>query len=154
MGWIFLGVLAALAACVLWLRHLHRDKQRQEELARRMRSSRTYTGLRTMLVRVPRKYIEQVKITPEEVSVLLLNGRRMVYNFEERDTDPIRHETLPILVQCVAADLPEVLVSTYYTYRRSRRTNAAGQPEPVYSYTMRPKRKSFLLRAMKEPGRL
>lgn len=149
MGWIFLLALLLLGACVLWLRHLRRDREMQHELIRRMQGSRMYQGLHDMLMKVPREYLEHITIRPEEVCAETLDGKRYRYVFEQHDMDPIRPEALLTLAQAVAFDVPEVQDSTFFAFRRDDTRTPAGDVIPSYSYLLRPRRKNYLIRAMK-----
>lgn len=151
MGWVFALVVAALAACLVWARRLQKEKKRQQAMVARLRASRVYRGVYEMLSALPQRDVERVEIRPEALRVFLLpRSEKKSYEFDRHGIDPLQPGPLLALAQAVAMDLPGVTEKAYYAFRTEHDYLPSGKETIWYSYTLRPERKNYLLRAMRE----
>lgn len=157
MPYVLLGVLllAGLAAALAYLVLLRGRQQRQRELLRRLRSSNMYAGVYALFRGCERRYVERVELRPEEVVVVFLRpeGDTQRYVFDDHGIDPLGPEMLYALAQAAAVDVPCLQDGLYYRFDVRTLTTLAGRRVRYYTYTMKEKRKDYLLHSIRAKNR-
>lgn len=150
LAWVLCAALAA------WLlNRAHRKQARQCELLRRLRSSGMYAGIYALFRSCEGRYVERMILRSEEVSVVFLQpeGDTVHYVFDEHGVDPLNEEMLHALAQAAAIDVPCLRDSLYYRYDVQTLTSPAGVKQRWYTFTIRQKRKDYLLHAIRAKNR-
>ena len=140
--WTAIGAAVILAAVLL---HLRRAARRRDVLIRRLRTSAMYEEIHSLLSGLETDILETLILDRNGITLKLLDGRSMTYDYRAHRVDPLSDDTLLVMAQSVLYDLPSLQNERYYTCLTPRRRD----PEPRYIYTMRHNRKDYLLRSMR-----
>lgn len=147
---IILLVFLMLAICAALIIRIKRERRRQEQYVKRIRSSDLYGHLYPLLLRCGRRRVESIAVQPDGVCIRLYApaGRILHYTFEKHGFDPLEQEPLLALAQAIAVDLPLLRDSARYTFRTHTFNLDNGEKARWYEYMICTEYKDSMIRAM------
>ena len=145
MSWAIWALPVAGITVAVLLLHIKKSRRQRDLLINRLRTSAMYSEIHQLLADLPAELIETLILRQQDITVKLLNGQSITYDFQSHHIDPLNPDTLLVMAQAVLIDLPVLQDTRYYTCLMPGRRDT----RPRYIYTMRHNRKDYLLRSMR-----
>ena len=145
---VILVLIIVIAAAALLIR-LVTTVRRQEQLARRVRSTDLYGYVYPFLKKNDSDYVESVVLRPEYISIrtMIPYGSESRFTFAKHGLDNPTQDTLFALAQAAMLDMKALRNSRQYLFRTTSGVSQNGTRYNWYSYTMKHARKDELIRA-------
>ena len=146
---IFMLILAVAVVLVFLLWEEKRQAGLREVRVQKMRGGKMYAMLYPVIKHCRKLYIEQVRISQQEISIspAFQLEKPVVFRFEEQGFYPLTEEQAYALCMIVQEDLEMLKNKKRYRFGRQRITRPNGQKEYIYMYTINSDFKSAVHRA-------